>query len=92
MIWFKGCPRCTGDLYRDKDQYGPFVTCAQCGFNKDVPTDGAGLLVISAEPVPAPEIPRWEGGKRRRISHGGRHFTRAVAVIEDPTAKTPACN
>jgi hypothetical protein len=31
MFWLKGCPRCGGDLYRDRDIYGQFVACLQCG-------------------------------------------------------------
>ncbi len=30
MFWFKGCPKCHGDLYRDNDSYGPYVACLQC--------------------------------------------------------------
>ena len=31
MFWFKSCPKCHGDLYRDSDLYGAFVACMQCG-------------------------------------------------------------
>ena len=30
MFWFKGCPKCHGDLYRDSDVYGSYVVCFQC--------------------------------------------------------------
>ena len=30
MFWFKGCPRCHGDLYSDADVYGSYVACLQC--------------------------------------------------------------
>ena len=30
MFWFKGCPKCHGDLYTDKDVYGSYVVCFQC--------------------------------------------------------------
>ena len=89
MIWFKGCPRCTGDLYHDRDQYGHFVTCAQCGFSKDVPQTATGRFRITTDPVPAPAVPQWEGGNRRRLSHGGRHFTRTIAAAE-PEIKSAA--
>ena len=90
MIWFKGCPRCTGDLIHDRDQYGPFVTCAQCGFSKDVPQIVADPLMITAEPVSAPSVPQWESGKRRRLSHGGRHFARTLATHAELPPKTAA--
>ena len=31
MFWFKSCPRCHGDLYRDSDSYGTYIACLQCG-------------------------------------------------------------
>ena len=31
MFWFKSCPKCHGDLHRDLDVYGTFITCVQCG-------------------------------------------------------------
>ena len=31
MFWFKSCPKCHGDLHRDLDEYGTFVSCLQCG-------------------------------------------------------------
>lgn len=31
MFWFKSCPKCQGDLYRDTDQFGVFISCVQCG-------------------------------------------------------------
>ena len=31
MFWFKSCPKCHGDLYKDSDAYGTFISCLQCG-------------------------------------------------------------
>jgi ribosomal protein L37AE/L43A len=31
MIYFKACPRCKGELYSDRDAYGHFRKCLQCG-------------------------------------------------------------
>ena len=31
MFWLKCCPRCEGDLYEDKDTYGRYLACLQCG-------------------------------------------------------------
>ena len=28
---FKACPKCSGDLFLDKDHYGVFLQCFQCG-------------------------------------------------------------
>ena len=32
MLWLKGCPRCDGDLVEEKDRYGMYVACVQCGY------------------------------------------------------------
>ncbi len=36
MVWLKECPRCQGDLFLDRDHYGEFKTCVQCGYMKDL--------------------------------------------------------
>jgi hypothetical protein len=90
MFWFRQCPRCSGDIYVDRDQYGPYITCIQCGFSRDVPNSSQGPTVISAEPVPAPVVLREEGGRRRRISHGGRHFAKTVEFDLDPLTEIAA--
>jgi len=43
MIRFKACPKCAGDLYVNKDMYGQFLNCLQCGYLKDL-TDEAETL------------------------------------------------
>ena len=90
MFWFKRCPRCSGDLYADHDQYGPYITCAQCGFSKDLPQNGEERIVITAEPIPAPAVPMSKGGKRRRLSHGGRHFASTLAMAKKTLTETAA--
>ena len=32
MIYFKGCPRCNGDLREDSDTFGRYLACLQCGY------------------------------------------------------------
>ena len=35
MLYFRSCPRCkTGTIELDRDFYGPFLTCLNCGFSK----------------------------------------------------------
>jgi len=36
MMILKGCPRCKGDVYLRKDIEGPYLSCMQCGYMKDV--------------------------------------------------------
>ena len=31
MLWLKSCPHCKGDLYQDRDLYGHYLACFQCG-------------------------------------------------------------
>ena len=37
MLYLKSCPRCSGDMYLDRDYYGAFKECLQCGFVADTP-------------------------------------------------------
>ncbi len=30
--WLRQCPRCHGDLREELDQFGPYVSCVQCGY------------------------------------------------------------
>ena len=48
MYFLKQCPRCTGDLATDSDQYGEFVSCLQCGYSKDIQAEATGYLVPQA--------------------------------------------
>ena len=36
MLFFKGCPKCLGDMYVDRDVFGTFIECLQCGYLRDV--------------------------------------------------------
>lgn len=31
MIYLKACSKCGGDVYLDRDLYGSFMACFQCG-------------------------------------------------------------
>ena len=33
---FNACPKCSGDLEVRRDIYGMFVSCLQCGLQKDL--------------------------------------------------------
>ena len=36
MLYFKACPRCKGDVHRDRDMYGEYLKCLQCGHMVDL--------------------------------------------------------
>ena len=35
MIYFKACHRCQGDMLLERDRYGQYVQCIQCGYETD---------------------------------------------------------
>ena len=32
MLYLKACSRCLGDLYQERDVYGNYIVCLQCGY------------------------------------------------------------
>ncbi len=36
MLYLKACPRCHGDIKVNKDIYGTYKECLQCGYMLDV--------------------------------------------------------
>ena len=32
MVWIRCCPRCNGDLQDNRDIYGNYFVCIQCGY------------------------------------------------------------
>jgi hypothetical protein len=36
MFFFRACPKCHGDMYVERDNYGAYVQCLQCGLLRDV--------------------------------------------------------
>ena len=38
MLKLKSCPRCGGDMRIDRDQYGWYEECIQCGYLYDLPS------------------------------------------------------
>ena len=90
MFWLKACPRCCGDLHVDNDQYGSFVSCLQCGLNREICSQPGEPLQISADAVLPQPLPQWQGTKRRRLSHGGRHFAKTLPSGEEAPAQSVA--
>ena len=37
MLELKACPRCKGDLHTNRDMYGSYKQCIQCGYMNDIP-------------------------------------------------------
>lgn len=36
MLVFKACPRCRGDMHVNRDFYGDYRECLQCGLMEDM--------------------------------------------------------
>ncbi len=37
VMWkLKGCPKCQGDVFLEKDVSGWYERCLQCGYNRDM--------------------------------------------------------
>ena len=36
MMFLKACPKCLGALVLDRDMYGRYFMCLQCGFMRDI--------------------------------------------------------
>jgi len=36
MIFFKACPRCNGDMHINRDIYGDYKECLNCGNMQDL--------------------------------------------------------
>ena len=47
---FNACPKCRGDLQVRRDTYGMFVSCLQCGLQRDL---DAPLPAVSPAHAPA---------------------------------------
>ena len=39
MMKLHGCKKCQGALILDKDEFGWFEQCIQCGYTRDIPLD-----------------------------------------------------
>ena len=64
MMYFKECPRCRGDLFSGEDIHGGYVSCAQCGYMRDIPDENTHPLAGKTFVIDALEAPK----KRQRNS------------------------
>ena len=64
MLYMKACPRCHGDVKLDRDNYGVYAKCLQCGFNRDFSVKRDTLPVISE--LETPEVQPVEPVVERR--------------------------
>lgn len=43
VFYFKGCLRCKGDVYVEKDAYGTYRKCLQCGRMEELELQKPGI-------------------------------------------------
>ena len=48
MLYLKSCPRCKGDMNSNRDMYGEYRECLQCGNMIDIEKPSS-LFAVSAE-------------------------------------------
>jgi DNA-directed RNA polymerase subunit M/transcription elongation factor TFIIS len=53
MMFLKACPRCRGDLYINRDIYGTYLECVQCGYIRDLAEETASRLKATADSLEA---------------------------------------
>jgi hypothetical protein len=64
ILWLNSCPRCKGDILLDnKDQYGWYEQCLQCGYLRDLQT------LVQVEQGPVQE--KKKGKKLARAARAG---------------------
>ena len=49
MLYLKSCPRCQGDMSTNRDLYGMYRECLQCGHIVDVETPDSPLSAWISE-------------------------------------------
>ena len=51
MLKLKACPRCKGDLHGNRDMYGSYDECLQCGYMQDIEEPNKLLALLAAAGV-----------------------------------------
>ncbi len=49
MMKLNGCRRCKGDLVIEKDVYGWYEECVQCGYTHDIAVERIPVPVLATE-------------------------------------------
>ncbi len=68
MIYFKGCPKCHGDLLVREDVHGQYVSCIQCGYLRDLPVEAAQATAWETLVIDAPKTVKKSRRKVRQAA------------------------
>jgi reverse gyrase len=67
MIWFKSCPKCSGDLTEEREAEGVCVVCIQCGREL---TEAEEVVLRYQHSAPSPA--KVNAGAQRDLVAAGR--------------------
>jgi hypothetical protein len=56
MMKLHGCKKCQGTLILDKDEFGWYEECMQCGYSRDLPMDVPFAVDLTEAPIPVPIV------------------------------------
>ena len=48
MLYLKSCPKCRGDMYLERDNFGSYRQCLQCGKTEDTDAPSPMLASVAA--------------------------------------------
>jgi len=64
MLYLRACTWCKGDVYLDKDRWGAYLRCLQCGREREVPE---GWFEIGNRTRPSPARAARPSHKQRDV-------------------------
>ncbi|SVB30297.1 uncharacterized protein METZ01_LOCUS183151 [marine metagenome] len=62
MVYYKACPKCTGDMHIRRDLYGDFKECLQCGLLQDL-AEKPAMELAGIQGSDSSSSPRGKKGK-----------------------------
>jgi DNA-directed RNA polymerase subunit M/transcription elongation factor TFIIS len=61
----KSCPRCKGVVYLEKDMYGWYEQCLQCGYSRDLDTLYVEEMLASQKDIKSKLHPSYVSVKKK---------------------------
>ena len=68
MMYLMECQKCHGDLNAGEDIHGKYVSCMQCGYQKDVPSEDSYPLARKTFVIDAPKAAKKRQKKVRQAA------------------------
>lgn len=76
MLRLKCCPKCKGDVLLDKDYYGWYEQCLQCGYLRDLET----IIQVEQQPERMEKKRRRSQTRTDKVDGAGKDFCLSVRV------------